>query len=98
MSPAQLARSLDFFSIHPSDCVERPRGTLVGTAFFLRTLQLLGGAVLVGLQTPLTLAKRAGNDGLKSTFNALANWRPWIPTKKGQVQRPSLRGGRESAP
>eukprot|EP00208_Stichococcus_sp_RCC1054_P002231 CAMPEP_0206134914 /NCGR_PEP_ID=MMETSP1473-20131121/303_1 /ASSEMBLY_ACC=CAM_ASM_001109 /TAXON_ID=1461547 /ORGANISM="Stichococcus sp, Strain RCC1054" /LENGTH=215 /DNA_ID=CAMNT_0053526555 /DNA_START=346 /DNA_END=993 /DNA_ORIENTATION=- len=38
-------------------------------------------------RTPLTLAKRAAKDGLKSTVNALANWRPWIPTKKGQAHQ-----------
>ena len=86
-----------FFSIQPSDCVGRHRGALAGAAFFLRTVQLWQHAVLLGLQTPLTLVKRAGNDGLKSTFNALANWRPWIPTKKGQVQRLSLKAGVEAS-
>lgn len=36
-------------------------------------------------RTPFTLAKRAFNGGLGSTFHALSNWRPWIPKKQGQA-------------
>jgi hypothetical protein len=36
-------------------------------------------------RTPLTLFKRLRKDGLKGAREALANWRPWIPTKQGQA-------------
>jgi hypothetical protein len=36
-------------------------------------------------RTPLTLWKRLRKDGLKGAREALANWKPWIPTKKGQA-------------
>lgn len=37
-------------------------------------------------RTPLTLFKRLRKDGLKGAREALANWKPWIPTKQGQVR------------
>lgn len=41
-------------------------------------------------RTPLTLFKRLRKDGLKGAREALANWKPWIPTKKGQVRKACL--------
>lgn len=37
------------------------------------------------VQTPLTLLKRLRKDGLKGAREALSKWKPWIPTKQGQV-------------
>lgn len=37
-------------------------------------------------RTPLTLFKRLRKDGLKGAREALANWKPWIPTKQGQAR------------